>query len=72
MANIIAKLFDGERIENLDAWMPKNPRERTFYSYTQTDGTELVSRSKAFHTYPRKMKNGKSSLLLSIQNLYSL
>lgn len=63
-----SKFFEGEQIDNLDTWMPANPREKTFYSYIKKDGKEIVSRSRAFVTYPKKMKTG--IYLFSSYSLY--
>ena len=50
--------FEGEKVDNLDTWIPANSREKVFYSYLKKDGKEIVSRSRAFLTYPKMMKTG--------------
>ena len=50
--------FEGEKVDNLDTWMPSNTREKTFHSCILKDGKEFVSRSRAFLTYPKKMEGG--------------
>ena len=53
-----SNFFDGEKVDNIDTWIPSNPRDKTFHSYILKDGREIVSRSRAFLTYPKKMKTG--------------
>ena len=55
--------FEGEKVDNLDTWMPTDPREKTFLSYITKDGKEIVSRSRAFLAYPKKMKTGIYSFI---------
>ena len=50
--------FEGVKVDNLNTWIPANPREKTFLSYILKDGKEIVSRSKAFLAYPKKMETG--------------
>ena len=56
--NEASQFFEGEKVDNLDTWMPANPREKVFYSYMKKDGKEIVSRSRAFLAYPKMMKTG--------------
>ena len=52
--------FEGQQVDAIDTWMPTDPREKTFLSYIKKDGKEIVSRSRAFLAYPKKMKSGIS------------
>ena len=56
--NEASQFFEGEKVDNLDTWMPANPREKVFYSYLKKDGKEMVSHSKPFLAYPKMMKTG--------------
>ena len=51
--------FGGEKVDNLDAWIPANTREKTFLSCILKDGKEFVSRSSAFLTFPKRMEGGR-------------
>ena len=55
----MSTFFNGEKVDNLNTWMPADPREKTFLSYITSEGNEIVSRSRAFLTYPKKMESGK-------------
>jgi hypothetical protein len=63
--------FEGEKVDNLDTWMPANPREKMFYSYLKKDGQEIVSRSRAFLAYPKMMKTG-ILFIFQLQSSYIL
>ena len=50
--NEASQFFEREKVDNLDTWMPANPREKVFNSYLKKDGKEIVSPSRAFLAYP--------------------